>query len=112
MGDGLHRPDTRVFTTPIAVASLSAAGVGLLGVLWAYEGWQNVTNSAGEARDPQRTFARGIGFGTAALVAIYLTANAGYVAALGAAGVAATDRVAAHAVRSLFGSGAAKLLTL
>ena len=112
LGDGFHRADVRAFTTPLSLASLSAAGVALLGVLWAYEGWQNVTNSAGEARDPQRTFARGIGFGTAALVAIYLTANAGYVGALGASGVAATDRVAADAVRSLFGSGAARLVTL
>jgi len=86
--------------------------VALLGVLWAYEGWQNVTNSAGEARDPQRTFARGIVLGTAALVAIYLTANVGYVAALGASGVAASDRVAADAVRALFGPPAAKLVTL
>src|SRR2546426_12157484 len=67
--DGFHRADTRVFATPGSLAALSAAGVALLGVLWAYEGWQNVTNSAGEARDPQRTFARGIGLGTAALVA-------------------------------------------
>src|SRR6266581_2896816 len=80
LGDGFHRSDARAFTTPLSFASFSAAGVALLGVLWAYEGWQNVTNYAGEARDPQRTFARGIGFGTAALVAIYLTANAGYVA--------------------------------
>jgi basic amino acid/polyamine antiporter, APA family len=112
LGDGLHRPDTKVFTTPITVASLSAAGVGLLGVLWAYEGWQNVTNSAGEAADPQRTFARGIGLGTAALVVIYLTANAGYVAAVGASGVAASDRIAADVVHALFGPAAAKLVTL
>jgi APA family basic amino acid/polyamine antiporter len=112
LGDGLHRPDTKVFTTPITVASLSAAGVGLLGVLWAYEGWQNVTNSAGEAADPQRTFARGIGLGTAALVVIYLTANAGYVAAVGPSGVAASDRIAAEVVHALFGPAAAKLVTL
>ncbi|HMH81517.1 MAG TPA: amino acid permease [Gemmatimonadales bacterium] len=112
LGDGFRQPDTRAFTTPLSVGSLSAAGVALLGVLWAYEGWQNVTNSAGEAADPQRTFARGIGLGTAALVAIYLTANAGYIAAVGASGVAATDRVAADAVRALFGTGAAKLVTL
>jgi basic amino acid/polyamine antiporter, APA family len=112
LGDGLHRPDTKVFTTPITVASLSAAGVGLLGVLWAYEGWQNVTNSAGEAADPQRTFARGIGLGTAALVVIYLTANAGYVAAVGPSGVAASDRIAADVVHALFGPAAAKLVTL
>ena len=112
LGDGFHRSDARAFTTPLSLSSLSAAGVALLGVLWAYEGWQNVTNSAGEARDPQHTFARGIVIGTVALVVIYLTANAGYVAALGAAGVAATDRVAADAVRTLFGSGAARLVTL
>jgi APA family basic amino acid/polyamine antiporter len=112
LGDGLQRPDTKVFTTPITVASFSAAGVGLLGVLWAYEGWQNVTNSAGEAADPQRTFARGIGLGTAALVVIYLTANAGYVAAVGPSGVAASDRIAADVVHALFGPAAAKLVTL
>ena len=112
LGDGFRRPDTHFFTTPLSPASLSAAGVALLAVLWAYEGWQNVTNSAGEAADPQRTFARGIGLGTAALVAIYLTANAGYVAAVGASGVAATDRVAADVVRALFGAPAANLVTL
>src|SRR5438067_2463536 len=112
LGDGLHRPDTRVFATRLAPASLSAAGVALLGVLWAYEGWQNVTNSAGEAAEPQRTFARGIGLGTAALVVIYLTANAGYVAAVGASGVSASDRIAADVVHALFGPAAAKLVTL
>ncbi len=112
LGDGYHHADTRAFTTPLSLGSASSAGIALLGVLWAYEGWQNVTNSAGEAADPQRTFARGIGLGTAALVAIYLTANAGYIAALGAPGVAATDRVAADAVHALFGSAAAKLVTL
>ena len=30
----------------------------MIGVLWAYEGWQYVTFSAGETRDPQRTFPR------------------------------------------------------
>ena len=112
LGDGFHHPSTRAFAAPLTLGSLSAAGVALLGVLWAYEGWQNVTNSAGEAADPQRTFARGIGLGTTALVAIYLTANAGYVAAVGAAGVGASDRIAADAVRTLFGSGAARLVTL
>src|SRR5712691_1077946 len=112
LGDGYHRADTHAFTTPLTIGSTSSAGIALLGVLWAYEGWQNVTNSAGEAADPQRTFARGIGLGTAALVVIYLTANAGYVAAVGATGVAATDRIAADVVHTLFGPAAAKLVTV
>ena len=101
---------SRAFTVPISGSVLSGAGVGLLGVLWAYEGWVNVTNSAGEARDPQRTFARGIVIGTAALVAIYLVANLGYLAALGPDRVAGTQRVAADAVRVLYGPLAAKLI--
>lgn len=101
---------SRAFTVPVSGSVLSGAGVGLLGVLWAYEGWVNVTNSAGEARDPQRTFARGIVIGTAALVAIYLGANLGYLAALGPDQVAGTQRVAADAVRVLYGPFAAKLI--
>ena len=50
------------------MATLSAGVTGMIGVLWAYEGWQYVTFSAGETLDPQRTFARGIVIGTVALI--------------------------------------------
>jgi APA family basic amino acid/polyamine antiporter len=72
-------------------------------VLWAYEGWQYVTFSAGEARDPQRTFPRAISVATFLLVVLYLLANVGYVAALGPAGAARSERVAADAIGTLFG---------
>jgi basic amino acid/polyamine antiporter, APA family len=102
---------SRAFTASLSSALVSGAGVALLGVLWAYEGWINVTNSAGEALDPQRTFARGIVIGTAVLVALYLLANIGYLATLGPEGVAGSQRVAADAVRVLFGPVAAKLVS-
>ena len=89
---------------------VSAMGVGMIGVLWAYEGWQYATFSAGETIDAQRVFPRAIGLGTAALIAIYLFANLGYVAALGPAGVAASNRVAAEAVGQAAGPWAAKLV--
>ena len=91
---------------------LSGVGLALLGVLWAYEGWQYVTFSAGEARDPQRTLPVAIVAGTAALIAIYVLANVGYVAALGAARVAATDRVAAEAAAATLGPAAGKLVAV
>ena len=61
------------------------AGLGgaMIGILWAYEGWQYVTFSAGETRDPQRVFPRAIAVATAALIFLYIIANLGYVAALG-----------------------------
>jgi APA family basic amino acid/polyamine antiporter len=95
-----------VFTPSLA----SGMGLGMIGVLWAYEGWQYVTFSAGEAMNPQRIFPRAIVIGTASLIGIYLFANAGYLAALGTDGVAGSDRVAAEAVGAIVGSGAAKLI--
>jgi len=89
---------------------LSGMGLGMIGVLWAYEGWQYVTFSAGEALNPQRTFPRAIVVGTASLVGIYLLANVGYLAALGTEGVAGSDRVAAEAVGAIVGPGAARLI--
>jgi APA family basic amino acid/polyamine antiporter len=97
---------------PVSVTPSLVSGMGLamIGVLWAYEGWQYVTFSAGEAMNPQRTFPRAIVLGTASLVGIYLFANAGYLAALGTEGVARSDRVAAEAVGAIVGPGAAKLI--
>jgi APA family basic amino acid/polyamine antiporter len=89
---------------------LSGMGLGMIGVLWAYEGWQYVTFSAGEAMNPQRTFPRAIVIGTASLIGIYVFANVGYLAALGTTGVASSDRVAAEAVSAIVGPSAAKLI--
>jgi len=94
----------------ITPSLFSGMGLGMIGVLWAYEGWQYVTFSAGEALNPQRTFPRAIIVGTASLIGIYLLANAGYFAALGPEGVAQSDRVAAEAVGAIVGPGAASLI--
>jgi APA family basic amino acid/polyamine antiporter len=95
------------------VGSLAAGfGLAMIGTLWAYEGWQFATYSAGEVRDPQRTFPRAIVLGTAALIAIYLLACLGYIAALGPAGVTASRRVAAEAATALFGPAAGTLVAL
>jgi APA family basic amino acid/polyamine antiporter len=91
---------------------LSGIGLAMIGVLWAYEGWQYATFLAGETRDPQRTFPRGMAIGTAALVVIYCLANVAYIAALGPAGVMETQGVAAAAVGEILGAGAAKLIAL
>ena len=91
-----------------SIATLIGAVTGMIGVLWAYEGWQYVTFSAGETIDPQKTFARGIVVGTLLLIGIYLSANIGYFVALGVDGVAASRTVASDAARVALGPWAAK----
>jgi N-acyl-D-aspartate/D-glutamate deacylase/amino acid transporter len=108
-GHGFAGP-LHVWPAHVDRSVLSGVGLAMLGVLWAYEGWQYVTFSAGEARDPQRIFPRAIVGGTAVLIAIYLLANVAYVAALGPAGVQGSTRVAADSVSALFGPAAGKLI--
>lgn len=94
----------------ISIGTLSGALTGMIGVLWAYEGWQYVTYSAGETVDPQRTFARGIVIGTVVLIGIYVFANVGYLSALGVNGVASSERVASDAAALVLGPWAGKFL--
>ena len=90
--------------------TLTGTVTGMIGVLWAYEGWQYVTFSAGETVDPQKTFGRGIVTGTLLLIAIYVFANVGYFAALGVGGVAASNRVASDAATAVLGPWAGRAL--
>ena len=60
-----------------------AFGLAMIAVLWAYEGWQFGTYSAGEVIDPQKSFPRAFLLGSLILVALYLIANVAYLIALG-----------------------------
>ena len=107
-----HPPQATASVWPTSLTPALATGFGtaMIGVLWAYEGWQYVTFSAGETIDPQRTFPRAITAATAALVVTYLVANFGYIAALGPEGAAHTDHIAADAVGAILGPIAGKLV--
>jgi APA family basic amino acid/polyamine antiporter len=107
-----HPPRDAVAMWPSSVTPslLTGFGTAMIGVLWAYEGWQYVTFSAGETIDPQRTFPRAITAATAALVVTYLLVSFGYISALGADAAAHSDHVAADAVGALLGPVAGKLV--
>ena len=109
-GQGSTNPAETI--TELPNASLAAGiGAAMIGVLWAYEGWQYVTFSAGEARDPQRTFPRAISLATLALIVLYLLANLGYVRALGPVGAANSQRVAADAIQTVVGPVASAIVS-
>ncbi len=96
---------------PGGPAGLMAVGVALVAVLWAYEGWHDVSFAAGEIRDPQRNFPRGIVAGTLTVVLLYLTANLAYLHVLSPSEIAASERVALTAIRKVAGEWGAKFLT-
>lgn len=85
-------------------------GVALIAVMWAYDGWADLTFMAGEVRDPGRTLPRALLGGTAAIVVIYLIVNAAYLYVLPADEMAGSVLVAADAARRILGDAGASLI--
>ncbi len=91
-----------------------AAGffAALVGALWAYDGWNNVSMVSSEIRNPQRNLPYALIFGTAAVIGIYLLANVAYFYVLPAEVVAGTSRVASEMMRRIFGNGGAAAVSI
>ncbi len=95
--------------TPMTVAGFFAA---LVGALWAYDGWNNVSMVASEVRDPQRNLPRALIGGTTAVIVIYLLANGAYFHVLSADEVGANSRVAGEMMRRILGNAGAGAVSI
>ena len=98
-----------------AAARGGAAGfaAAMLGALWAYNGWNEVTYVAGEVKDPQRNLPLAIIGGLLTVAALYVFVNASYFYVLSpeqVASVPASSAVATAAITSFLGPGAARLM--
>jgi len=98
--------------TQRGLSLFSNFGLAMIAVLWAYEGWQFGTYSAGEVLDPQRTFPRAFLAGSLLLAGLYMIAVLAYLVALGPAAATASDAIAATAVGEILGPWAGKLVAL
>jgi len=88
-------------------------GLAIVAVLFAYNGWQELTYVAGEVRDPGRTLPRALIYGTLGVMAVYLIANAAYLRVLPIDVIAQSPLVAADvAVRMLGAIGSALIAGL
>ena len=99
-------------TTQHGLSLFSNFGLAMIAVLWAYEGWQFGTYSAGEVLDPQRNFPRAFLAGSLLLAGLYLIAVLAYLVALGPAAATASDAIAATAAGEVLGPWAGKLVAL
>lgn len=92
--------------------SWSQFGIAMIACLWAYEGWNCVSFVAGEVKRPERNLLLALSLGTAALIAIYLSANIAYMRVLSVPEIAATGRVAAKVAETTMGSIGGTLVAL
>src|SRR5437879_9762368 len=90
---------------------ISALGVGLIAVFWAYDGWVYITWVAGEVREPRRSVPLAMVLGVLAVGVIYIAMNMTYVYALPLTEVAQHETIAHAAAAQLFSPQAAVWLS-
>ena len=102
-----------------AAAGVGGAGLGfgafvlaMVAMLWAYEGWNNITFTAGEIRDPQRNLPLSLVLGMSAVTFIYVAMNLLYIYAMPVAEMVTTTRIGETAAGRLFGPAGARAMSL
>ncbi len=100
---------------PLAAPSLSVSLIGpivlsMVAVLWAYDGWIEITYVAGEVKDPDRNIHRSLILSTAMVMILYAAVNAGYLAVLSLEAMSGSTLVASDAVTSILGSPGASVI--
>jgi basic amino acid/polyamine antiporter, APA family len=103
-------------TARSGVAGLSAGfGAAMLGALWAYDGWSNVTIVAGEVKNPQRNLPLALIGGILIVAALYIFANFAYLYVLSpveVSSVAKASSVATEVARKFLGPAAVSAIAM
>ena len=98
---------------PITTGGIAGFAAAMIGALWAYDGWNNITFLAGEVKNPGRNLPLALIGGGLVVMALYLFVNLSYFHVLTPteiASVPASSSVAAEVVRRLLGALAVTLM--
>ena len=110
---GSHGASASNLTTgsggPLLVGNM---GLALVSILWAYDGWADLSFASGEVKEPQRNLPRAIILGTLAIIVIYLLTNVAYLYVNPIAKVAESRLVAADTMLAIFGRVGVVLVSL
>lgn len=95
--------------SPITAAGL---GIAMVGVFWAYYGWNEIVAVAGEVKNPKRNLPAALFIGTGLVTVLYVAVNAVFLKAIPAAELGQVARPAELASMRLFGPGATVAIAL
>ncbi|HXY11084.1 MAG TPA: amino acid permease [Terriglobales bacterium] len=90
---------------------ISAMGVALIAVFWAYDGWVYITWVAGEVKEPRRNVPLAMLLGILVVGVIYLAMNVTYLYSMPVGEIAQHETIAHAAAASLFSPRAALWLS-
>lgn len=101
------------FSTTFAGAKGGIAGfmMALVAALWAYDGWNDLNQVAGEVRRPERSIPLALIFGVAVTAGLYMLNNAAVAYMMPAASIAASERPAVEATALAVGAWGAMVVS-
>jgi len=91
---------------------IASFGVALVAVLWAYDGWIEITYVGSEVTDPERNLPRSIVLSTIIGMALYCLVTASFAYVLSPAKMAASSLVASDAAQVTLGGAGAALVAV
>src|SRR5436309_1762354 len=91
---------------------IASFGVALVAVLWAYDGWIEITYVGSEVTDPERNLPRSIVLSTIIGMALYCLVTASFAYVLSPAKMAASSLVASDAAQVTMGRAGAALVAV
>lgn len=92
--------------SPGSMVGMTGFSAAMLGALWGYDGWNNLTLVAGEVKNPQRNIPLALIGGTILIIALYVFINVAYFYVLSPTEIAAVPKassVAAEVAKSFLG---------
>src|SRR5499427_3015396 len=100
-----------LFPPSLHLGVLTGFLTAMVGALWAYDGWIDLTFAGSEIVEPQKNIPRAVVGGTLIVGVIYLLANVVYFRVLPFEAVVAAKNVASETVRAFAGERAAAWIT-
>ncbi len=88
---------------PLSGGMVSSFGIALVASLWAYKGWESVTFSCGEIKNPEKNLPLGLLVGTLLVLFCYLITNMAYLYVAPTMEIAKSPTIAAEAMSRAIG---------
>jgi basic amino acid/polyamine antiporter, APA family len=111
---GGRRPSPITVQTTVSSTepSLVLFGLAFISLLWAYDGWADVTFVGGEVKRPEKFLPITLIAGTLAVIGIYLLANFAYLHLFSIDEIANSKLVAADLAHRVFGEGGVRFVSI
>ena len=102
------------FVPAVPAGSLAVGpfGLALVSVLWAFDGWADLSFVAGEVREPRRNLPHALIAATLLVLGIYLAANVAYLAAFPVGDIRRSPLIAADVGERVLGAAGAVLVSV